>query len=153
MSEEDRSRLYAWFREQLDERRAEYMMSCLAPAPLSDLVTKEHLERVLSSAFSEFALNLSDQREADRKEMADQREADRNQREADRKQIADQREADRKEREAERREIADEREADRQEARKRHRWLVGIAVVLALEIVAAEAGWLQPLTDLLTAAS
>ncbi len=92
-------------------------MSCLAPAPLSDLVTKEHLERVLSSAFSEFALNQSDWREADRKQ------------------------------------IADEREADRQEARKRHRWLVGIAVVLALEIVAAEAGWLQPLTDLLTAAS
>ena len=149
MSEEDRSRLYAWFREQLDERRAEYMMSCLAPAPLSDLVTKEHLERVLSAAFAEFALNLSDQREADRKQIADQREADRkqaaDQREADRKQIADQREADRKQ-------IADEREADRQEARKRHRWLVGIAVVLALEIVAAEAGWLQRLTDLLAAA-
>ncbi len=102
-------------------------MSCLAPAPLSDLVTKEHLERVLSAAFSEFALNLSDQRDADRKEVADQREADRKQ-------------------------FADEREADRQEARKRHRWLVGIAVVLALEIVAAEAGWLQPLTDLLAAA-
>ncbi len=66
MSEEDRSRLYAWFREQLDERRAEYMMSCLAPAPLSDLVTKEHLERT----FSEFALALADQREADRKETA-----------------------------------------------------------------------------------
>ena len=127
MSEEDRSRLYAWFREQLDERRAEYMMSCLAPAPLSDLVTKEHLERVLSAAFAEFALNLSDQRDADRKQIADQRDADR-------------------------KEVADQREADRQEARKRHRWLVGIAVVLALEIVAAEAGWLQPLTDLLAAA-
>ena len=138
-------------------------MSCLAPAPLSDLVTKEHLERVLSAAFSEFALNLSDQRDADRKEVADQREADRRQREADRKQVADQREADRRQREADRKEVADqreadrkqfadEREADRQEARKRHRWLVGIAVVLALEIVAAEAGWLQPLTDLLAAA-
>lgn len=109
-------------------------MSCLAPAPLSDLVTKEHLERVLSAAFAEFALNLSDQRDADRKQAADEREADRRQREADRK------------------EVADQREADRQEARKRHRWLVGIAVVLALEIVAAEAGWLQPLTDLLAAA-
>lgn len=43
VSEEDRSRLYAWFREQIDERRAEYMMSCLAPAPLSDLATKEFL--------------------------------------------------------------------------------------------------------------
>ncbi len=48
MSEEDRSRLYAWFREQLDERSAEYMMSCLAPAPLSDLVTKEFLTGELS---------------------------------------------------------------------------------------------------------
>lgn len=48
MSEEDRSRIYAWFREQLDERRAEYMMSCLAPAPLSDLVTRDFLTAELS---------------------------------------------------------------------------------------------------------
>ena len=59
--------------------------------------------------------------------------------------LADQREADRKE-------AADQREADRQEGRRRHRWLVGIAAGLALEIVAAEAGWLQSLTDLLAAA-
>ena len=48
MSEQDRSRIYAWLREQLDERRAEYMMSCLAPAPLSDLVTRDFLTAELS---------------------------------------------------------------------------------------------------------
>ncbi|WP_420446188.1 hypothetical protein [Candidatus Poriferisodalis sp.] len=46
MSEEDRSRLYAWFREHTDEPLAEYLMSCLAPAPLSDLVTKADLRSV-----------------------------------------------------------------------------------------------------------
>ena len=45
-------------------------MSCLAPAPLSDLVTKEHLETVLSAQFTAFALALAAQRETDRKEFA-----------------------------------------------------------------------------------
>ena len=45
MSEQNRSRLYAWFCEQTDEPLAEYLMSCLAPAPLSDLATKADLER------------------------------------------------------------------------------------------------------------
>lgn len=48
MSEEDRSRLYAWLCEQTDESLAEYLMSCLAPAPLSDLVTKDFLTAELS---------------------------------------------------------------------------------------------------------
>ena len=43
MSEEIRSRLYAWLCEQTDGPQAEYLMSCLAPAPLSDLVTKDFL--------------------------------------------------------------------------------------------------------------
>lgn len=77
MSEEDRSRLYAWVREATDEQAAEYLMSCLPPAPLSDLVTKEHLETVLAAEFSKFALTLAAQREADRAEYAAQREADR----------------------------------------------------------------------------
>lgn len=77
MSEEDRSRLYAWLREHADEPIAEYMMSCLPAAPLSDLVTKQHLETVLSAEFSKFALALAAQREADRAEQAAQREADR----------------------------------------------------------------------------
>ncbi|MDE0319852.1 MAG: hypothetical protein OXI97_08205 [Acidimicrobiaceae bacterium] len=72
MSEEDRSRLYAWLREQTDEPLAEYLMSCLPAAPLSDLVTKQHLEAVLSAKFSTFELNMAAQREADRKTL-DQR--------------------------------------------------------------------------------
>lgn len=77
MSEEDRSRLYAWLREQTDEPLAEYLMSCLPAAPLSDLVTKQHLEAVLSANFSAFELKMAAQREADRKEASAQREADR----------------------------------------------------------------------------
>ena len=48
MSEQDRSRLYALLCEHTDESLAEYVMSCLAPAPLSDLVTKDHLTAELS---------------------------------------------------------------------------------------------------------
>ncbi|MDE0676577.1 MAG: hypothetical protein OXH42_04475 [Acidimicrobiaceae bacterium] len=89
MSEEDRSRLYAWLREQTDEPLAEYLMSCLPAAPLSDLVTKQHLEAVLSAKFSAFELKMAAQREADREALAAQREADR-------KETAAQRETDRK---------------------------------------------------------
>jgi len=113
LSEEDRSRLYAWLREQTDEPLAEYLMSCLPPAPLSDLVTKQHLEAVLSAEFSTFALNMNAQREADLKEAAAQREA------------------------------------DREVSSKRHKLVVGAAIVLAAEIVAAEVGWLRWFTDLL----
>ncbi len=55
MSEEIRSGIYAWLREQTDEQRAEYLMSCLAPAPLSDLVTKDFLTGELSRELSRFA--------------------------------------------------------------------------------------------------
>ena len=167
MSEQERSRLYALLREHIDEPLAEYVMSCLAPAPLSDLVTKDHLDTVLDAKFSAFALTLADQREADRAETAAQREADlaaaAAQREADRKEAAAwreaaaaQREADRKEaaaqREADLAAAAAQREADRETAGKRHKLLVGAAIVLAAEIVAAEAGWLRWFTDLLAAA-
>lgn len=77
MSEEDRSRLYAWLGEQTDEPLAEYLMSCLSAAPLSDLVTKQHLEAVLSAKFSAFELKMAAQREADREALAVRREADR----------------------------------------------------------------------------
>ena len=40
MSEEDRSRIYAWLCDEMDEQRAEYLMSCLSPAPLAELATK-----------------------------------------------------------------------------------------------------------------
>ncbi|MCY3892739.1 MAG: hypothetical protein OXF65_05520 [Acidimicrobiaceae bacterium] len=109
MSEEDRSRLYAWVREATDEQAAEYLMSCLPPAPLSDLVTKDHLETVLAAEFSKFALTQASQREADRAEQAAQRKADR-------------------------------------------KWVFIVGGFIALEIAAAEAGWLGRLFDLFAAA-
>jgi len=109
LSEEDRSRLYAWLCEQTDEPLAENLMSCLPAAPLSDLVTKQHLEAVLSAKFSAFELNMTAQRAADREALAVQREADR-------KEVAAQREADRK--------TLDQR-------------LRRIAIALPIEIVAA----------------
>ena len=54
MSEQQRTRLYAWLREQTDEPLAEYLMACLAPAPLTDLVTKDHLSAELSRHAAEF---------------------------------------------------------------------------------------------------
>lgn len=48
MSEAVRVRADDWLREQADPTVAEYMMSCLAPAPLSDLATKEFLTGELS---------------------------------------------------------------------------------------------------------
>ena len=109
MSEQDRSRLYAWLCEQADEQVAEYVMSCLPAAPVSDLVTKAHLEAVLSAEFAKFALMLAEQREADRAEHAAQRKADR-------------------------------------------KWVAIAAAVIAVEVAAAEAGWLGRLTDLFAAA-
>ena len=47
-------------------------MSCLPASPLSDLVTKQHFETVLSAKFSAFELRMAAQREADRKTL-DQR--------------------------------------------------------------------------------
>ena len=79
MSEEDRSRLYAWFREQTGEPLAEYLMSCLAPAPLSDLATKADIGSLradigkLESRFDQLLLL----RESDRAEATALRESDR----------------------------------------------------------------------------
>ena len=67
MSEQDRSRLYAWWCEQADESLAEYVMSCLSPVPLPDLATKSDIER-LDTKFE----RLVDAREADRKEARHQ---------------------------------------------------------------------------------
>ena len=102
---------YNLLREQTDEATAEFVMSCLAPAPLSDLVTKEHFETVLSAEFSKFALAMTQQREADRKEQAAQREADR-------------------------KEQAAQREALRTEVKHQFRWLVGIGVAILGVVVA-----------------
>ena len=127
MSEEDRSRLYAWLRERADEPIAEYMMSCLPAAPLSDLVTKQHLETVLSAEFSKLALTLAAQRESDRVELAAQRESDRAeqaaQRESDRAEQAAQREAD--------------RAAYRAQSVRQFRWLIGTFIALTGVLVGA----------------
>ena len=120
MSEQHRTRLYAWLCEQTDEPLAEYVMACLAPAPLSDLVTKDYMA-------AEFALL--------RKEIAEQREADRADaaalREADRTAVAEKLDAVRAEH-------AVQREADRtelrQEIRHRHYWLVGIVATVGVPI-------------------
>ncbi|WP_419921742.1 hypothetical protein [Candidatus Poriferisodalis sp.] len=82
MSEQNRSRLYAWLCDQTDEPLAEYVMSCLAPAPLSDLVTKDHLSGELSRFATKEEMQagfdkLAAQRDADRDETTAQREADR----------------------------------------------------------------------------
>ncbi len=129
MSEEDRSRLYAWFREQTDEPLAEYLMSCLAPAPLSDLATKADIG-VLKADISSLRADVGklesrfDQlfllRESDRAEATALREADR-------KELAAQRDADRKE-------LVTQREADRKEFQ---RGLRRIAIALPAEIVVA----------------
>jgi hypothetical protein len=118
VSEQQRTNFYNLLREQTDEQTAEFVMSCLAPAPLSDLVTKEHL----SAEFSKFALKMAEQREADRKEHAAQRDADR-------KEWATLREADRKDHAA-------QRDADRTEVRHQFRWLVGIGVTILGVVVA-----------------
>ena len=64
MSEEDRTHVYAWLCEEIGERRAEYVMSCLAPAPLSDLVTKDFL----AAQFAAERDRADAQREADQAE-------------------------------------------------------------------------------------
>ena len=84
MSEEDRSRLYAWFREQTDEPLTEYLMSCLAPAPLSDLATKADIGKLESRFDQLLLLRKSDRAEAtalrksDRAEATALRKSDRN---------------------------------------------------------------------------
>lgn len=109
MSEQDRSRLYAWWCEQADESLAEYVMSCLSPVPLPDLATKSDIER-LETAFARLETATRD----DIERLDAKFEADRMRRD-------DQRDADRKE-------AAAQREADRKEARHQFRWLAGIGV-------------------------
>ena len=85
MSEALRSRLYDWFCEHIDEPTAEYAMSCLSPVPVSELATKDDIERLgtatrkdierLDSAFERLDTKferLVDAREADRKEARHQ---------------------------------------------------------------------------------
>ena len=122
VSEQDRSRLYAWLCEQVDDSLAEYVMSCLAPAPLSDLVTRDFL----SAELAQLAAVMAAQREADRAEAAAQREADR-------AEAAAQREADRAE-------AAEMRAADSEEWTRRFRWLIGAFIGMTGVVVSAVFG-------------
>ena len=115
MSEEIRSRLYAWLCEQTAEPEAEYLMSCLAPAPLSDLVTKDFLSAEVARldgkvvALAAKVDQLAAQRAEDRAEHAAQRAEDRA-------------------------EHAAQRAEDQRAAQHRHWWLVGTVVSAAFTI-------------------
>jgi len=107
MSEQQRTRLYAWLREQTDEPLAEYLMACLAPAPLTNLVTKDHLSAELSRFATKDEMNTGFA--ALRAEMAAQRTEDRA-------------------------EFATQRAEDRSAARQRHYWLTGTVVAVGAPI-------------------
>ncbi len=118
MSEQHRSRIYAWIRELHDEPTAEYLMSCLAPAPVSELVTKEFLTAELSrfatkkdmyAGFAEMRKEHEVQRAEDRGELADQRSKDR-------------------------REHAEQRSEDRRAAQHRHYWQIGVILAATTPI-------------------
>ncbi|MDE0133375.1 MAG: hypothetical protein OXM54_00915 [Acidimicrobiaceae bacterium] len=122
VSEEIRSRLYAWLCEQTAEPEAEYLMSCLAPAPLSDLVTKDFLSAEVARldgkvvrldgrvvALAAKVDQLAAQRAEDRAEHAAQRAEDRA-------------------------EHAAQRAEDQRAAQHRHWWLVGTVVSAAFTI-------------------
>ncbi len=122
MSEEDRSRLYAWFREQLDERRAEYLMSCLAPAPLSDLVTKGFLTGELARFATKDDLAAVDEKVSavnEKVSVLDTRVTG-----LDRKVDA----------------LVAQRAEDRAESRVRHYWLAGIGLTAVVSIWLDAAG-------------
>lgn len=121
MSEQHRSRIYAWVREQHDEPTAEYLMSCLAPAPLSDLVTKDFLAAELSrfatkedmeAGFATLRSEFAALRAEDRHSYAAQRAEDRS-------------------------EHAAQRAEDQRFAQHRHYWQLGVILAAVTPI------WLQ----------
>ena len=129
MSEQHRTRLYAWLCEQTDEPLAEYLMACLAPAPLSDLATKEYLSAVLSRFATEEDMNAGF--DALRSEIAAQRAEDRTafaaQRAEDRTAFAAQRAEDREAFAAQITEIG-------RNAQYRHYWLTGTVISVGLSM-------------------
>ena len=150
MSGQDRTRLYAWFREHTDEPLAEYLMSCLAPAPLSDLATKADLAGIdqrfeqIDKRFEQIDQRFErvDQRfdtlialrEADRTEAAALREQDRADaaalREQDRAEAAAQRDRDRAEAAAQRDRDRAERKDDLRSIKAHHYMVIGFIVAL-----------------------
>ncbi len=148
MSEFDRTRLYSWMCEHADERLAEYLMACLAPAPLADLVTKDYLTAELSRFATKDDLNtglnslrteMETQRTADRAEMAAQRTEDgaqtTAQRDEDRAQTVAQRDEDRAETAAQFAAMAAQRDEDRRAAQHRHYWQIGTTISMGLSVL------------------
>lgn len=111
MSEQHRTRLYAWLCEQTDEPLAEYLMACLAPAPLSDLVTKDYLSAEMLRLTAKFATkeDMNAGFAALRSEIAAQRAEDRA-------------------------EHAAQRAEDRRTAQHRHYWLTGTVISVGLSM-------------------
>ena len=153
MSEEDRSRIYAWLCEEMDEQSAEYLMSCLSPTPLPELATKTDLLALkddfaaLKADFAALKDDFGELRTATKADMADLRaatKADMLALKADFAALKDDfgelRTATKADfaalrsdvgklfdlREADRAERAREREADRADAKGLFKWAVGI---------------------------
>lgn len=79
MSESQRSRLYDWLREQAGEEPAEYLMSCIASVPLSELATKDSVETLKGRVerLETVCVGLDAKFEADRARRDAHRDADR----------------------------------------------------------------------------
>ena len=147
MSEQHRSRIYAWICELHDEPTAEYLMSCLAPAPVSDLVTREFLTAELSrfatkeemhAGFAALRKEYEVQRAEDRRELAQQRAEDRGelagQRAEDRGELAELRRELAQQRAEDRSELAGQRAEDRRAAQHRHYWQMGVILAATTPI-------------------
>ena len=128
MSEADRSHLYAWMRANADETCAEYLMSCLPSAPQPDLATKDFVAAELSKCATKDDLDALETKLEHKMDAGFENGA---------KERADGFEH-----------AAKERAADREVADKRHKRMRAAAVLVAVEIAAAEAGWLRWLNDI-----
>ncbi len=146
MSEQQRTRLYAWLREQTDEPLAEYLMACLAPAPLSDLVTKDHLSAELAQLTTKLAAKFATKEEM-HAGFADLRSEIAAQRAEDRRALAAQRAEDQAALAAQRAEdqaaLAAQRAEDQSATRQRHYWLTG--TIISVGIAVGAPTWLNAL--------
>ena len=157
MSEALRSRLYDWFCEHIDEPTAEYAMSCLSPVPVSELATKDDIER-LETAFERLGtatrkdierldtkferLGTATRKDIERLDTkferlgtATRKDIERLDTKFERLGTATRKDIERLDTKFERLDtkferLVDAREADRKEARHQFHWLVGIVVAI-----------------------
>ena len=148
MSEADRSRLYNWMRANADETTAEYLMSCLPSAPLPDVATKDFVAAELSKFATKDFVAAELSKFATKDELAQlERKMDAGFEHAAKERAAGFAAAEEK-RAADFEHATKERAADRAVADKRHKRMRAVAVLIAVEIAAAEAGWLGWLSDI-----